>query len=298
MGWRRRLDDVLDEHGVPRAADLPDSVVVDSVRVHHTGAQCAVSAFSGDGDRFDSEGNFMENPAIGAREVALRALGRVPPEPGSSAVDPGPLVAAVLEEPSSLRGSLAGWVRNADRAALGCLHARACAWFVDARTLAGADRRGEPQWHGPAPVRYKVPGRGVELAVPVDALRRVGASRRLLVVRARPGDHDDRVARRVALISLLDSGVVPEAVVCGFRSTLGHTRFDVDDEVLEVACSEAARDVGLAQRPSTAGLTPGRHCRWCDLLEGCAPGAAAVQRCQWLPFPASAGPPYVSAGPP
>ncbi len=283
--WRTRLAEVLDAASVPTADDLDGEPVVDRVRPQHVQHPCALSAFSADGDRVDGDGNFVECPATGTREVALVALGRAQDSGRLEDIDPRAAVAGVLADPDALRASLAAWVRGADRAALGCLSARACAWIADARAIASR-RQGDPEWQPPASNAHRLGDRGVYLSAQVDAVRRSADARHLLVVLARPGARGDRLARRIALLEALVGGRIVDSVVCGHRSTLGREQLAVDDEVLEVACWEAARDVTHAQRPSTAEPESGSHCRWCSLLGECPTGQAELESRVRLPFPA------------
>ena len=283
--WRERFESALADAEVPSEDQLDGRPVNSDVRIQHTVEPCAVAAFSSPGDRFDENGDFIESPVLGAREVALLALCRLPAggDRRYRAPDAAELVDEVLSEPSQLRPSLSRWVREADRAALTCMTARARGWFVDARAI--ASRHGDPDWQPPVPLRHLAPGTGVSLKAPVDAIRSDGRSKHLLVVLPSPRDRDDRVARRIALLWVLQRGEVVSSVVCGHRSALTRRGFAVDDDFLALACQEAAAEVAMAQRPSLAAVSPGVHCRYCDLRPECPEGSARVESVVRLPFP-------------
>ena len=115
--------------------------------------------------------------------------------------------------------------------------------------------------------------------------------RQRLLAKASYGLRTERIHRLSFAIGegvagwVLQRGEVVSSVVCGHRSALTRRGFAVDDDFLALACQEAAAEVAMAQRPSLAAVSPGVHCRYCDLRPECPEGSARVESVVRLPFP-------------
>jgi hypothetical protein len=117
--------------------------------------------------------------------------------------------------------------------------------------------------------------------------RITGAGRFALVVHRPSGAHDGAVRDRAAFeaaAGALAWGIAPEAVVVTAGDSGERARVPVDPDLLAEGGNMVAEVVRQRVRALDVGhdpadATPSAACRWCDHLDGCAPGRA------WLAGP-------------
>lgn len=219
---------------------------------------------------------YVETAARAAARIAIAALvdsaasGGLPVER-----TPAARIERVLDEPNVLSDRLAEWLSDLDPSGLGMVQQSAMGWMLD--TLHIAARKGEPTWVD-RPYHHKQKAGSLTLVIRsrCHATRSLssdaGAQEFLYRTQRQPTATDAALARRVALLHGLNKGVVPAAVVLGFRTSLTQQRFDIDDTAVDRAMAEVAAQARTALDPESAERTPGPDCTYCLLQHECGPG--------------------------
>lgn len=226
---------------------------------------------------------YRDSARNAARELALETLRRNPPAGAGARRDPLTEVAATLGETTVFRPGLASWFEEIDRAQRAAVVAAAVSWMVDALALAA--RHGEPTWHSPSHRARKLGSAPVTIAVRVDASRQTRAGNHLLVLSPGARRTDQRLARRIALVSAAAYGEVPVEVHIGHRDTLGRYRHEIDGKQLDLGVEELTDDIRWRLSPSGAPRLPGRSCSWCSLADQCPEGSAHLNATRGSPVP-------------
>ncbi len=224
------------------------------------------------------EPEYVESAAKAAARVAMAALVDSAADEGLPIErTPAARIERVLEAPADVLGSfLAEWISGLDPAAAGMVQQAALGWMLD--TLHLAAQQGEPRWvSGRYRFKEKSGSLSLVLVSRADASRTTGPREAesvfLYRTQARPSAGDDLLARRIALLHGLSTGVLPAAVVLGFRSSLTKRRFDLDDKWIERATVEVAQQARVALDPESAERVPGPDCAYCVLQDECGPGS-------------------------
>jgi len=273
--WLGAVEESVAESSAGARVSSGDTEVL-RVDAHLAAADCPAGHLGPSEEYRDSARN-------AARELALETLRRNPPRGAGARRDPLAEVSATLGETTVFRPGLASWFEEIDRAERSAVVAAAVSWMVDALALAA--RHGEPLWHIPSHRARKLVSAPVTIAVRVDASRETRAGNHLLVLAPGPRRTDQRLARRIALVSAAAHGEVPVEVHIGHRDTLGRYRHGIDDEQLELGVEELTDDIRWRLSPSDAPRLPGRSCTWCALADVCPEGSAHLDATRGSPVP-------------
>ena len=273
--WLGAVEESVAESSAGAGVSSGDTEVL-RVDAHLAAADCPAGHLGPSEEYRDSARN-------AARELALETLRRHPQGGAGSPRDPRAEVASTLGETTVFRPGLARWFEEIDRAERAAVVAAAVSWMVDALALAA--RHGEPLWHSPSHRARKLVSAPVTIAVRVDASRETRAGNHLLVLAPGARRTDQRLARRIALVSAAAHGEVPVEVHIGHRDSLRRQSHSIDHDVLDVAVAELTDDVRWRLAPSAAPRLPGRSCSWCALADQCPEGSEHLTATRGSPVP-------------
>lgn len=217
-------------------------------------------------DRFDGEGAerepFVNSTFNARRRVGLMALRRLADSSESvgsmagysgSRADAGVAgrlqlaIDTVMDDPEGWPIGLRDWVESLDRSGQTAIVSATITWCAAALRLVGTDPR--IVWNNPQyPNGWTVPGRLVRLTANVDAsIGTPGRGEKLFVISdAEPSPLDRVRAGYVALVRAVGIGCAPERVTAGAPSRGSMTRFDVTEDLLDLAVDQVIQAVALA----------------------------------------------------
>ncbi|MGB3412000.1 MAG: hypothetical protein WBA45_12480 [Microthrixaceae bacterium] len=156
-------------------------------------------------------------------------------------------VESIMESSDGWPLNLRNWVESLDGAGRAAVVATTIAWCEGALRLVGTDPRitwTDPQYSSP----LDLPGRRVRLQANIDAaMGTLGTGERLFVVsEALPSPRERITAGFVALVRAIGAGAAPERVTIGAPSRGSMERYEVTEELLELAVDQVIETVARA----------------------------------------------------
>lgn len=271
--WRRRVDREL----VAAADPLPEVRPFEadpSIRVSLSPwlvdqvLRCGVDAL------VDPE-PFAWSPAVAAHRLAVAALVELTEDPRTT---PPAAVATVLDRLAAGTDEFGRWLAELSPAARVVVQRHAGARAVAMRSHLSWPLRAELN---PAPVKYRLVARPVELTARIDLVERRGGRPATvgLLQPGAPGPHPVHAAAHAALVMTLSRGIAPERVVQLWPAAGERWATAVDEQLLDRAL-ERIVDAASVVVGHRTGVTPepsaGSWCAWCRHRTTCATGH------QWL----------------